>query len=316
MGDARIKVNTKSLRVTSRGDEYVETFLVTGLEPVADRTPWDALGGPGIPEKYTNPIPGHPELYVRDYSVQAIPDSKGGDYEVEVVYAPLGGNIDWGTQQVRWSIGATTTHTDVDLDGKIIGKYSFEVPEQGDLTTLPLPDHDAEYGIDVYTGTVELEVSLPAKAMSQHLSPALMAGLTGTVNADPFVVTDVTGYAVTIQPDYCLYLGGLLDPVPNVPGLWTAAHRFTVGSIWLPDPTSIPTYFNDENSTPWDQPDLPIRYGYWTVYRAKDRAGEYITFAAGGALSSEDYYDREPKALIVAPIYAQGGNFNTLFGVT
>ena len=54
--DAPIRLNSKVLRVRTRGDEYEETYLVTGLESTKGWDPWDALKAPGIPDRYTNPL--------------------------------------------------------------------------------------------------------------------------------------------------------------------------------------------------------------------------------------------------------------------
>ena len=209
-----------------------------------------------------------------------------------------------------------TQHVDVDLDGNPIGQHSFEVWREYDASKIPLEDRDAQFGVDILTPTVELEIQMPPGSFQNYLPPAELAQLAGTVNTGNFIVGARPHAKPAIIPEgYCLYHGCQLDPVLIEANKFAWIHRFSIGSMLLPGGISAMMH----DGTPWTKLDLPIRYAYWTAYGAKNKAGDFIDVDGDGNLigleEGDDYMQRVPKALVIAPVYAYGGNFNARLGI-
>ena len=148
-----------------------------------------------------------------------------------------------------------------------------------------------------------------------------MADLVGKVNESPFIVGARKHAKPAIIPaGYCLYHGCSIDPVLIEANQFSWVHRFSVGSMILPEGIPAVKY----NGSSWPKPDLPIRYGYWIAYKAKTKKGFWFSADSAGNLvdsngdpipEGDDYVERVPKALVVFPAYAWGGDFNAQLGI-
>jgi len=172
-------------------------------------------------------------------------------------------------QQVRWSTGLMSMHTDSDLDGMLIGENVFHKakPPNEPPELLARVDDAAVFGADIMIPTLEITVVMEIGAV---WNPVTEMELTGCVNDVDF---NIQGW--TLPASYCLYQGATAEQIPiGQPGSvhhsgrpgYNIERHFTVGSI---DPPSRPelNLFWSASGDNYDGPiPIPIRYGIFPVF--------------------------------------------------